>query len=481
MPDRLRRPARGAGAHRTSRPGERSALRELLSLAMPIVLVQVGLMAMGVVDTIMVGHVSATALSAVALGNVYFFALAVFGMGMLMALDPIVAQAVGAGDEPAVARAVQRGLLIAVAVSLVTSALLLPAEPVLRTLGQPPEVVPLAASYAVVSIPGTLPFFAFIVLRQTLQATGHVRPILMSILAANVVNGLLNWMLIFGRLGLPALGAIGSAWATSVSRLLLVVLLGVAGWRQLRHRVFPLRREALSRRPLVRMLALGAPIGVQHQLEYGAFGVVALLMGWMGARQMAGHQIAINLASITFMVPLGVSGAAAVLVGRAVGRGDPVALRRASSAALVSGAAFMMVSAAAFLAAPRYLARVYSSDPEVVAIAALLIPIAGVFQVFDGLQVVATGVLRGLGDTRAPMVVAILGFWLLGMPVSLFLGFRAGAGPAGLWWGLVVGLGAVALFLMARVHLRLGRALERVIIDDAGSTEREHVVSSAAS
>jgi MATE family multidrug resistance protein len=441
-------------------------MRELLALAGPIIVVQVGLMAMGVADTIMVGHVSATALSAVALGNVYFFAIAVFGMGMLMGLDPIVAQAVGAGDRPPIARAVQRGFLIAIALSVVASLLLLPAEPLLRMLGQPPDVVPLAAAYALVSIPGTLPFFAFIVVRQTLQAMGHLRPIVLSIVAANVANLALNWTLIFGHLGFPELGVVGAAWATSLSRLVMVLLLIASGWRELRPLVVPLRRDTWSPKPLLRMLTLGTPIGVQHQLEYGAFGVVALMMGWMGSAQMAGHQVAINLASLTFMVPLGVSAAAAVLVGRAVGRADPFVMRSAAAASLAAGAGFMTIFASVLLFAPGALARIYSSDPAVVAIASVLIPLAGVFQVFDGLQVVATGVLRGLGDTRAPMVVSVLGFWFIGMPVSLYLGFRTPAGPSGLWWGLVAGLAAVATFLLLRVRSRLGRAIDRVVIDD---------------
>jgi multidrug resistance protein, MATE family len=450
----------------------------MADLALPVVVVQVGLMAMGVADTIMVGHVSATALAAVALGNVYFFAVIVFGMGTLMALDPLVAQAVGAGDEPATARAVQRGLLLALVLAVPIMLALLPAIPVLTFLQQPPEVVPLAAGYARASVPGVLPFLGFVVLRQSLQAMGRLQPIVLTIIAANLVNVVLNWVLIFGHFGLPPGGAVGSAWASSLSRWFMALALLAVGWSVLRPLLHPIRPRAFDLRPLVRVLRLGAPIGAQQQLEFGAFGVIGLLMGLLGTREMAGHQIALNLASLTFMVPLGVSAAAAVLVGQAVGRGDDGAARRSAGAALICGTAFMTASALVFMSVPALLAGIYTSDPGVAAIAAVLIPIAAIFQLFDGWQVVSIGVLRGVGDTRTPMVVNVLGFWLLGIPISIWLGFRTDYGPEGLWLGLVAGLIVVSVILLARVRRRLHRSLRRVHVDD--HTDDHPVVSSSS-
>jgi MATE family multidrug resistance protein len=424
----------------------------MVRLAVPVVTVQVGMMAMGVVDTIMVGHISAQALAAVALGNLYFFSLAVFAMGTLMVLDPVVAQAVGAGDRPAIARAVQRGVLMAGLLTLPATLLLTVAAPIFALARQPAEVVPLAAAYALRSVPGTFPFLLFIVFRQSLQAMRRTGPIVTAIVAANLANAALNWVLIFGHLGFPAMGVVGSAWATSVSR-------------ELGPLLWPFRREVWALTPLGRMLRLGLPIGAQHLLEFGAFALVALMMGWLGTRQMAGHQIAINLAALTFMVPLGVGDAASVLVGQAVGRGDPGGTRGAARAALACGATFMATTAGLFLLFPEPLARLYSRDLEVVAIAAALIPIAGVFQVFDGLQVVAAGILRGVGDTRGPMLINLLGYWVLGLPLSVYLGFVAGRGPVGLWWGLVLGLGVVAISLLIRVRIRLARTHSRVVID----------------
>ena len=445
-------------------------IRELLRLAFPVVVVQVGLMLMGVVDTIMIGHYSTPALAAVALGNLYFFTAAVFGMGVLMSLDPVVAQAVGAGDEPAVGRAVQRGLVLSLLLTVVISLALTPAEWILRKAGQPDDVVPLAALYARITIPGVYPFLAFVVLRQTLQAMKLMRPIVITIVGANVVNAALNWTLIFGELGMPEMGIAGASWATSISRWIMTLSLLALGWRTFRGTLTPFRRETLALTPLLRMIRLGVPIGLQMQLEFGAFALIGLLMGVIGTTAMAGHQVAINLASLTFMVPMGLGAAAAVLVGQAVGRGDAAGARQASRAALVCGVAFMTASAVVMLLIPDILAGVYTSQADVLATAVLLIPIAGVFQIFDGIQVVAVGILRGIGDTRAPVVVNLLGFWMLGVPLSLYLGFRTPLAAAGLWWGLVAGLVAVAVFLLLRVRARLSRSLHRILIDDHVAT-----------
>lgn len=456
----------------------RETLRELLALALPIVTVQVGLMTMGVADSVMVGHISAAALGGVALGNVYFFAVCVFGMGVLLALDPVVSQAVGARDEPAVARGLQRGVVLSLLLSLPASLLLLATGPFLDALGQPADVIPIASGYVLREIPSVFPFYAFVVFRQTLQALGRMRAIVAVIILANLLNVWLNWILIFGKLGLPAMGADGAAWATTLSRW--AMLAGIAGlaWPTVRPYLIPWRAESFDLRALGRMVTLGAPIGVHMQLEFGVFGTVGLLMGRLGTEAVAAHQIAINLASLTFMVPLGVAGAATVLVGQAIGRGAQEEARRAAGAALMVGIGFMALAAGAFLVVPGLLASAYSSDPGVLALASVLIPIAGVFQVFDGLHVVSAGVLRGAADTRYPMAVGLIGFWLLGLPISLALGFGAGLGPPGLWWGLAAGLAIAAVLLVARVRSRLRREVLRVVIDEDRGARADGVTAS---
>jgi MATE family multidrug resistance protein len=444
----------------------RGEARALATLAVPVVIVQVGMMSMGVVDTMMIGRVSATALAAVALGHLYFFIIASFGMGTLMALDPIVSQAVGAQDELAIRRGMQRGLVLALGLTIPMVVVLGVAEPMFSLLRQPPGVVPIAAGYVKASIVGLFPFLVFTVLRQSLQAMKRMAPIVWTIVLANLANVLLNWMLVYGRFGAPELGAVGTGWASSISRLMMAVGLLAFAWGALRPYVIPFRRDAMAPLPLVRMLRVGAPIGAQFMLEGGIFGTVAILMGVLGPIEVAAHHVALNMAALTFMVPLGISAAATVLVGHAVGRADPEDARGASKAAIVLGVGFMATMAIVMLGLPALLARAYTTDTTVIALAATLIPIAGVFQIFDGLQVVSIGILRGVGDTRTPLIVNLLGFWLLGLPVSLWLAFELDLGPQGLWWGLVAGLAAVATALLVRVRVQLGQEMRRLVIDD---------------
>ena len=435
---------------------------------MPVVAVQLGLMLMGVVDTLMVGRVSAQALGAVAIGNLYFFTAVVVGMGILMSLDPVVAQAVGAEDELGIRRGLQRGIVLAVIITVPAMLALLAVRPVLELLGQPAELIPDASRYIYYIIPGILPFYLFLALRQTMQAIGHIAPIVRVIVFANLLNAGLNWVLIYGKLGLPALGVAGAALATTIGRFALVIGLLHLGRRDLMPRLRPWLAEATDRAALGRMLRLGIPIGAQMFAEYGVFAFVGTLMGRIGTLAVGGHQIALNLSAIVFMVPQGIGGAAAVLVGQAIGAQDLPRARRAALGALLLGAGFMTAAALLFVAFPGWLARLYTLDQGVIGIAASLIVLGGFFAVFDGLQAVCVGILRGIGDTRIPVILSLVGYWVIGLPVSLWLGFEAGLGPAGLWWGLVLGLAVTAAVLMARVRDRLGRALERVVIDAPG-------------
>ena len=428
-------------------------------------------MSMGALDTVMVGRVSAADLAAVAIGNLYFFGCAVFGMGVLFALDPIISQAVGANDSEGIARGVQRGGLVAIGLTLLATLALLPVGPALIALRQPDDVIPLAQGYAWASIPGVFPFYGFVVLRQSLQAMGRVRPILWTVVAANLVNFGLNWVLVYGNLGAPALGAVGSAIGTSISRWFMMLTLLAMGWSLLRPALYPFRPMAIARAPMIRLLRVGGPIGAQQVLEFGVFGAAGLLMGLMGTVPIASHQVALQLSALTFMVPVGVAQATGVLVGQAVGAGDPPGARRSAGAGLIVGAGFMTGTAALFLLIPEPLARLFSPDLEVVALAAALLPIAAVFQVFDGLQVVAAGALRGVADTRVPMILNLVGFWFFGLPVSVFLGFTIGTGPRGIWWGLAAGIGLVAVLLLLRLRTRFGRELKRLSIESDSQEE----------
>ena len=272
---------------------------------------------------------------------------------MLFALDPVVSQAFGAKDHEGVARGVQRGVMIAIMMAILVSLLLLPGEAILGALRQPGDVVPATAEYTRRRVIGVLPFFLFTVFRQTLQAMGPVRPILWAALIANCVNIIGNWILIFGNLGAPKLGVNGSGYSTAVAMWVMMIAALIIGWPKLRTALTPWRREALLWVPIRRLLLIGIPIGTQWFFESFAFGLTALFMGWMGTVSLAGHEIALNMASLTYMVPLGFSGAAAAIVGRAVGRGDIVAAKRDAMTAIACSVGFMCVSAMGFVFAPR--------------------------------------------------------------------------------------------------------------------------------
>jgi MATE family multidrug resistance protein len=443
-------------------PAEQGVTARLLRLALPIIAVNLGMSLMGAVDTLMVGRVSAEALAAVAIGNVAFFAVAMLGVGIILALDPVISQALGADDARGIALGVQRGVLLAVLLGVPLGSLLLLAEPAADLLGQPDAILPGVGVYTRILAPSVLPFLLFTVGRQTLQALHRVGPVVWVIVLANLLNLVLNRWLIFGGWGLAPLGVAGSAWATLLSRLAMVLALLVLARRELGPTLVPWQRDAARPAALWSLLRIGIPIALHIEVEFITFGAVAMLMGSFGTMQVASHQIALNLASLTFMVPMGVGMGAAVMVGRAVGQGDPVAARAAARAALYLAIAFMSGTALLFLTVPTFLARLYSTDAMVVAFTASLLPIAGVFQVFDGVQVVAAGILRGLGDTRVPMLIGLMGFVVVGLGASLLLAYRSPLGAPGLWWGLVIGLATVALVLLWRVRVAMRRPLVRV-------------------
>ena len=443
----------------------RQELSAAVRLAAPVALVQVGLMLMGVVDTIMLGHLSATALAAGTLGHIASIPLLIFGAGVLSALDPLVAQAHGAGDRAAVTTHLQRGAVLALALTLPFGLLLANIEPILRLLGQPEAVLGDAAAFARGLIWGLPAYFLFIAFRQTLQAMSVVRPTALAIVAGNLINLAGNWTLIFGHLGLPALGVPGSAYSTSLARWAMFACLLWAARKALGDSLrgwTAMTREAMDLARHLRLLRIGVPIGLHQSLEILFFVTLAVLVGQMGVATLAGHQIAINLASLSFMLPLGIGGAAATRVGNAIGRQDMPGARRAAAVCVALGAGVMLAFALLFHLAPEALARLYTHDREVIAVAALLLPIGAVFLVFDGIQVVSAGILRGAADTTFPAALAFAGFWILGLPTGWYLAYKAGHGAAGLWWGMTVGLTAVSLLLVGRIVQRFRGVIGRV-------------------
>lgn len=440
----------------------RDEIAATFRLAVPVAGVQLGMMLMGVIDTMMLGHLSAEALAAGALAHLVTFCVLVLGQGILTALDPLVSQAHGARDTRAVGNYLQRGIVMAVVLTVPFCLAVWDMSGLFRLAGQPEAVILPAAAYARAIGWGSLPFFLFLVFRQTLQAMSVVRQAMMAIVVGNLVNAVCNYILIFGHFGAPALGVPGSAYSTSIARWVMFLYLLAASRRTLAPYWRGITREAVAIRGHLQMLRIGIPIGLHYSVELLLYALVALLMGRMGVRELGANQIAFNLASLSFMVPLGISGAAATRVGNAIGRGDMPGARLAAAASLLLGGGVMLGFAAVFAAFPGSLARLYTQDPAVIAVAASLLPIAAVFQVFDGTQVVGSGILRGSADTTFPAGIALVGFWLLGLPAGWALAFRAGLGARGLWWGLTVGLAAVAVLFIARISFRFRGTIRRV-------------------
>lgn len=431
--------------------------RRILRLAWPVILAYLGTVSMGTVDAMMAGRLGAAALAGVALGNTWNMAVAIVAMAASRGLDPIVAQAHGAGNRAAAGLGLSRGLVMGLLLAVPTAAMLFLAAPGLRLLGQPPELVPVAASFCRALSLGVPAILGFLMVRQFLQGLGIMRPGTVAVLLANVVNAGLNWLLMYGNLGAPRLGVVGCALSTATSQWVMLGLLVILARGTLRA-YWPGWRGAFDPAALARLLGIGIPLGLQFGLEVWAFLAAGFLMGRLGPNPLAAHAVSINLASISFMVPSGIGAAAATRVGNLFGAGQPWG--RAAWTAVAIGGGIMVFPALVFVTFPTRLAGLYTHDPGVLEIAVVLLPLAAAFQLFDGVQAVVFGALRGLGDVRIPALFNALGYWGVGLPLGAYLAFQAGAGPAGVWMGLVVALILVAALLVARLLLlsRQGRA-----------------------
>ena len=440
--------------------GIRQELRPMVSLALPVILAEIGWTTMGLVDTLMVGPLGPAAIGAVGLGSIVFVAIGIFGMGLLLGLDTLVAQSFGAGRRDQCEHWLRQGVYLALLSAVPLTLLSFGVTASLPFWGLNPEVLVLASPYLNVVTLSVLPLLLYAAFRRYLQAVNLVRPITFALVSANLVNVLVNWILIYGKLGFPALGPTGAAWATVLSRVYLATVLLVAV-REARRGLGA--TAATSRRleweALRRLLSLGGPAGLQILLEVGVFAAASVLAGRLAPAALAAHQIALNLWSFVFMVPLGLNAAGAVRVGQAVGRRDRDGVQRAGWTALTLAALFTASAAVVFFAAARPLIGAFSQDATVLALGPSLLAIAGVCLVFDGTQGVATGILRGLGETRIPMFANFAGHWLVGLPLGYAACFWWGWGVQGLWLGLaagLIGVGTVLLFTWSR---RARRAL----------------------
>lgn len=447
----------------------KNELRELFRLALPLAAAQAGTQLMGLVDVAVIGRLGARELAGAGLANAVFFAFSVMGMGLVFGVDPLIAQAIGAGDLTRARRVLWQGVWLSLIVAGVLTVILLAGAAALPLIGSSAELIAPARVYLLIRIIGLVPFLLFFVIRSYLQAHGETRPMLISMIVANVFNIFADVLLVFGGGALPAwtgplravpaMGVAGAAIATVLCSILQLAIV-VSAVRRIQvpghvdHR--PNRAEILQ------AVRVGWPVSLQMGAEVGVFALVALLASRLGTLQLAAHQLVIGLASFTFTVALGVAAAGSVRVGIGIGARDLLATRFAGHLTFLAGGVVMGVSALCFALAPGPLARLITDQPNVIAASIPLMLVAAVFQVSDGIQACGAGVLRGAGDTKFAFYANIVGHWCIGLPVALLLGFRFGLGIVGLWWGLCVGLTVVAVALWVRFE-RLSRTEIRPI------------------
>lgn len=437
----------------------RSELGPMLRLALPVVLAELGWMSMGIVDTIMVAPLGPAAIGAAGIGTSMHMAFAVFGMGLLLGLDTLVSQAHGAGDHRDCHRWLVHGLVLGAALTVPIVAVCYGVLAAIPIAGFHPDVKPLLEDYFAVVLWSTAPLLLYAAVRRYLQGMHVVGPIAFALVTANLLNAAANATLIYGRLGMPALGIAGAAWATFISRVYMLAVLVAAAWWIDRAGDTGLTTvsRTLSRERFVRLWRLGFPAATQITLEVGVFGLATALAGRLDPVSSAAHQIALNIAGTSFMVPLGVASAGAVRVGNRVGANDPAGAARAGWMAILLGSGFMMAAGVLFFVAPRTLIGLFAPGPAVVELGASLLLVAAIFQLFDGLQAVATGALRGLGNTRMAMMVNLAGHWFVGLPIAYALCFPLGLGVRGLWLGLSTGLIVCGVVLTWYWHRRISR------------------------
>ncbi|TAJ16296.1 MAG: MATE family efflux transporter [Planctomycetota bacterium] len=432
----------------------RAEWRAVWALSWPAIVAQIGQMLLGVVDTVMLGNYSAEAMAGTQLGHNWLMPVSIIAMGVLLGMDPIVSQAHGAGDGPRCARALQRGLVLCVPLTLVLVVFVLATESGLALFGQSPALIETAGDYALALLPGLPSFLIFSALRSYLQGRGITHPVLWISVGANLLNAGCNWVLIYGHFGFPELGAAGAGIATSITRVAMVVVLVLWIRAQRLHAGawLPWSRDAFDRRGLGEVLQHGIPTGMQLGLEVWAFAGCTFLAGLIGVHEVAAYGTVLNMASLSFMFPLGVAIGTSTRVGNLIGANERDAAQRASWIGFKIGFWLMFVWALVFVVLRNQLPLLYSKESAVIALCATTLPIAAAFQVFDGLQAVGSGVLRGMGRTRPAAVINLFAYYAVALPIAYWLGLHTSLGLHGVWIGLSLGLAVAALLYVEYVR-----------------------------
>lgn len=442
-------------------------IKPSFQLAYPVMLSQLGHVMMGVTDSIMVGHVGAESLAAASLANVVFNVLLLFGIGVSYAMTPIIASAQGEHNDKNITETLKHGLLINFTNSIILVGIVIIAKNLLYHIDQPEEVVALAIPYLSITTFSLIPALLFQTFRQFSEALSHTRIPMIVTIISNLLNLLLCYILIYGHMGFPAMGLMGAGWATLISRIFMAAAMaGVIFYSTLfKNYKAGFAIGNYSGKLLSKMLHIGLPAGVQFIFEAAAFDFSAVMMGWLGAKTLAAHQIALNLATISYMTTSGLAAAATIRVSNERGKKDIEKLRTVGYTLLMMAMAFMTVWAIIFIAGRNILPLLYVDDVEVIAIAAPLIIIAGFFQLSDGAQVVCAGALRGLQDVKIPSLFIFVAYWIIGLPLGYWLGFKMNFGANGIWMGLLIGLTVTA----SAMFVRFRSLSKKLLVDSAAS------------
>ncbi|MBN8578114.1 MAG: MATE family efflux transporter [Cytophagales bacterium] len=423
-------------------------------LAYPVMLSMLGQVMTGVADSVMVGWTGAVPLAAASFANVFYNIPLFFGVGVSYAITPLVAQAEGGKDNTRIIAVLKNGSLINLFTALALVALIFAIEPFMYAMGQPEEVVSLALPYLSIIAVSIIPTMIFQTYRQFAEGLQRTRVAMIIVVGSNLLNIALNYVLIFGHFGFPELGLNGAGWATLVARVVMAcsMLAYIYFGNRYQHYRAGFSFGNYSTKLIAKMLHIGVPSGTQYIFEAGAFGFSALMMGWLGTTALAAHQIAINLATISYMTTSGLGAAATIRVGNFLGQQDKKSLRAAAFAMIWMAAGIMVLWAILFIAGRVFLPALYIDNPAVIELTASLMIIAAFFQLSDGIQVVAAGALRGLQDVKIPSVLIFVAYWVIALPLGYVLAFILDWAAVGIWIGLFIGLTITATAMVIRFH-----------------------------
>ncbi|HMN48303.1 MAG TPA: MATE family efflux transporter [Ignavibacteriaceae bacterium] len=433
-----------------------------LSLAYPVMISQLGIIMMGVVDSIMVGRLGPVPLAAASLGNSLVFIILIIGLGSSTVLSPLIAILIGGKRYPEAGVYFRQSLIVNVALAIIMIVIILFGAKFIRYLNQPPEVIEYAIIYMSIVALSALPLMIYQTYKHFIEGLSIMKPAMIIAILANIINIFANWILIFGKLGFPKLGLAGAAWATFASRVFMMIVIMIYVMRNQKFKQFDVtfHFKGINVPLIKKIVSLGLPSGFQSFFEVGAFSFAVVMIGWIGANELAAHQIAINLASISFMVVLGISQASSIRVGNAMGEKQIASVRRAGFTGIFLGASMMFCAGVTFIVLNKFLPTLYIDDKAVIEIASRLIIIAALFQLSDGTQAVGIGILRGLTDIKGPTIITFLAYWVISLPIAYLLGFTFGLGVEGIWVGLLIGLTASAVMLTFRFNYKSKHLVE---------------------